>query len=59
MEQAEESVVPEVSNGKARIESKLNNKEKIESSLIDAPGQKVRENFPCFTKLKRHFQIIG
>ena len=45
MEQVEESEVPEVSNGKARIESKLNNKEKVESSLIDAPGQKVSENF--------------
>ena len=43
MEQVEESEVPEVSNGKARIESKLNSKEKVESSLIDAPGRMVRE----------------
>ena len=45
MELAVESDVPEVSNGKARIESKLNNKEKVESSLIDAPCQKVTESF--------------
>ena len=43
MEKADESLVPEVSNGKARVESKLNNKEKVESSLIDAPGRMVRE----------------
>ena len=45
MELAEESEVPEVSNGKALIATKLNNKEKVESSLIDTPGQKVTENF--------------